>query len=116
MKEILEGNPENKKLAKRVYRKIGSSQRKKGDNIRSITSAGRKLFSILPKEHLRSILANEDTNSKSQQDSIESFIVRRKQHNRSMHPHLAREKNISTREKLEKTLDRISKNTIGKRR
>jgi len=103
------------KCNKRVFRKIGSSQRKKGDNIRSITSAGRKLFSVLPKEHLRSILANEETDL-NKQDSIESFIARRKQHISSMHPHLAREKNISNTEKLEKTLDRISKKTIGKRR
>ena len=100
---------------KKNYKKIGSSRKNENDKSRNVTSAGRKLFSTLSKERFRSILANEDKNVK-EQGSIESFLIRAKRHIRSMHPHLAREKNISNTEKLEKTLDRISKKTIGKRR
>lgn len=41
----------------------------------------------------------------------ENAMTKRKMHIRWIHPHLAREKNLSHREKLELALDRLSKKT-----
>ena len=42
----------------------------------------------------------------------ENAMTKRKMHIRWIHPHLAREKNLSHREKLELALDRLSKKLI----
>jgi predicted RNA binding protein YcfA (HicA-like mRNA interferase family) len=59
---IFEGNPETKKVAKRLYRKIGKMSRDAGNTPRSITAAGRKIVATSQPEQLRAILATEDKN------------------------------------------------------
>jgi len=58
---VQEGNPETKKEAKRVYRKLGKISRNQGDSPRSITAAGRKMVSTMEPSQLKAVLATEGT-------------------------------------------------------
>lgn len=102
---MFEGNPETKKVAKRIYRKIGKKSRDSGDMSRSITASGRKLISSLHPNQIRAILATEDIVSEQENP----IVIRMRRHIRTMHPHLAREKNLANRQKLDRKIDSIER-------
>lgn len=104
-KAMFEGNPETKKIAKRIYRKIGKKSRDSGDLSRSITASGRKLISSLRPNQIRAILATEDTVSEQENP----IVIKMRRHIRFMHPHLAREKNLDNRQKLDRKIDSIER-------
>nr|QMP82942.1 MAG: hypothetical protein [Caudoviricetes sp.] len=102
---MFEGNPETKKVAKRIYRKLGKKSRDSGDMSRSITASGRKLVSSLHPDQIRAILATEDTVSEQENP----IVIKMRRHIRFMHPHLAREKNLDNRQKLDRKIDSIER-------
>nr|QMP83661.1 MAG: hypothetical protein [Caudoviricetes sp.] len=108
---MFEGNPETKKVAKRIYRKLGKQSRDSGDNPRSITAAGRKLVSSLPIHQLRAMLATEQV---TEQENTKVISMRR--HVRTMHPHLAGEKNLANRQNLDGKVDSIARRSMFKRK
>jgi len=107
---MFEGNPETKKVAKRIYRKLGKQSRDSGDNPRSITAAGRKLVSSLPSHQLRAMLATEE--EVTEQENTRVISMRR--HIRSAHPHLAREKNLANRQKFDRNVDSNARKSMFK--
>jgi len=103
---MFEGNPETKKVAKRIYRKLGKKSRDSGDMSRSITASGRKLVSSLHPNQVRAILATEEEQVSEQENPI---VIKIRRHIRFMHPHLAREKNLDNRQKLDRKIDSIER-------
>jgi hypothetical protein len=109
---MFEGNPETKKMAKRIYRKIGKLSRDSGDRPRSITAAGRKLVSSMPSQQLRSILATEEQVTEQENP----MVLRMRRHIRIAHPHQARERNLAKRQSFDRKIDSLKYKNMFKRK